>query len=271
MSQQIPQLTAEQFYSRIAERVRIGKPFSMVRLGDGELLIIKYPTHTPEEEARAQVAKWFPAGGIENDEIRDFGTAILTACQKADMLGIPSEYEYMRWPKWNRDMRWPIFMRDYGLLEPVGRELFHFYFVGEWWTSGAFDQMLAGAKRVVLIGSRNVAVEFATRYSHLESVEQWLLPPEDFVWRPYAQVKNAQGAYVGEPHYPQLYVKYLRRIHDARWDGTLFLVGAGGLGKHYCHEVKKMGGMGVDVGALFDGWVGIPTRPYLEEAGRYTL
>lgn len=273
MSIQIPQLTASQFYERISERVRLGKPFSMIRLGDGELLLVKYPKFTPEDEVRAQVSKWFPAQNLSRNEIMDMGTAIHTACMKADMLGIPSQYEYMRWPKWNRDMRWPQFMRDYSLLEPQGREFFHFYFVGEWWTSGAFDRMMAGANRVILIGCRDVEERVRARYPHLASVEQWLLPPEDFVWRPYAQVKNAQGAYVGKPHYPDLYDEYLKRIRESHGTlrGVLVLVGAGGLGKMYCHAVKQAYGMGVDVGALFDGWAGIPTRPYLEEAARYAI
>jgi hypothetical protein len=93
------------------------------------------------------------------------------------------------------------------------------------------------------------------------------------VWRKYAQVLNAQGAYEGAPHYPDLYAEYLRRIHASHTTlrGVLFLIGAGGLGKMYCHAVRQMGGMGLDVGALFDGWAGIPTRPYLEKAADYVL
>lgn len=273
MSIVIPIQSAQGFYDRIAERVRAGKPFSMIRLGDGELLLIKYPKYTPEAEARAQVRKWFPDERMTVNEIRDMGSDILTACQKADMLGIPSDYEYMRWPKWNRDMRWPQFMRDFSLLEPEGREFFHFYYIGEWWTSGMFDKMMSGADRVILITCRDVEKPFWNRYKHLRSVEQWLIPPEDFIWRSYAHVKNAQGEYRGPRHYPELYQRYLWQIHESHGTlhGVLFLVGAGGLGKMYCHAVRQMGGMGVDVGALFDGWAGMPTRPYLEEAERYAL
>jgi len=273
VSIEIPMLNAAAFYDRIASRVREGRPFSMVRLGDGELLVIKYPKYTPEDEVRAQVNKWFPAERLTKNEIMQFGTDIHTACRSADMLGIPSDYEYSRWPKWNRDMRWPVFMRDYSLLEPQGREFFHFYLVGEWWTGGHFDRMMAGADRVILIGCRDVAEMFRKRWPHLRSVEQWMIPPERFVWRKYAQVLNAQGAYEGAPHYPDLYAEYLRRIHASHTTlrGVLFLVGAGGLGKMYCHAVRQMGGMGLDVGALFDGWAGIPTRPYLEKAADYVL
>ena len=42
--------------------------------------------------------------------------------------------------------------------------------------------------------------------------------------------------------------------------GQVFLIGAGLIGKHYCHVVKTNGGIALDVGALTDAWDGLPTR-----------
>jgi len=43
--------------------------------------------------------------------------------------------------------------------------------------------------------------------------------------------------------------------------GMVFLVGGGLFGKLYCHAIQSQGGIALDVGALLDAWVGIPSRP----------
>ncbi|MDY6885713.1 MAG: hypothetical protein SWL02_18320 [Pseudomonadota bacterium] len=44
--------------------------------------------------------------------------------------------------------------------------------------------------------------------------------------------------------------------------GHVYLVGAGILGKVYCHQIKKSGGIALDVGSVPDVWVGKPSREY---------
>lgn len=58
-------------------------------------------------------------------------------------------------------------------------------------------------------------------------------------------------------HYPSV-IGFLRK-EDLK--GTLVLVGAGLLGKIYCHAAKDSGGVAVDLGSGFDLLAGLSTRP----------
>ena len=43
--------------------------------------------------------------------------------------------------------------------------------------------------------------------------------------------------------------------------GMLYLVGGGLYGKLYCQLIRSQGGVALDLGSLFDAWLGIPSRP----------
>jgi hypothetical protein len=47
-------------------------------------------------------------------------------------------------------------------------------------------------------------------------------------------------------------------------DGCLVLVGAGYLGKWLVDVARAQGGVALDVGSVFDYWLGLTTRSYLD-------
>ena len=62
---------------------------------------------------------------------------------------------------------------------------------------------------------------------------------------------------------PDDYVEQLeaflhRKLVD--FPGMLFLVGAGLFGKLYCAEIKRQGGIALDLGSLLDAWAGVGSR-----------
>jgi hypothetical protein len=63
---------------------------------------------------------------------------------------------------------------------------------------------------------------------------------------------------------PGDYIERLESILEKRlveFPGMLFLVGAGLYGKAYCAEIKRQGGIALDLGSLLDAWVGVGSRP----------
>ena len=63
-----------------------------------------------------------------------------------------------------------------------------------------------------------------------------------------------------ESHYKDCFDNVMSQIADKINPGDVVLVGAGILGKIYCHQVKKMNGIGIDIGSLFDAIAGEQTR-----------
>ena len=53
---------------------------------------------------------------------------------------------------------------------------------------------------------------------------------------------------------------WLKNNIDVPYQGAIFLVGAGVLGKIYCDVIKEKGGIAIDIGAIFDAWANVKSR-----------
>ena len=229
------------------------KPFSMVRLGDGEWSIIKYPKHTKEKICKARISRWFDTSKITSKQIASIRNQILNACRQADILGIPSRKEVNIYSKWKRFF---ALCTTYEIFKPKQR-YYHFYHVKHL----DFKTILKDINTVYCITCRDIKRQIEKAFN-IKQVETFLIPPERFA---YSKKANRNIKWNGEPHYPELFLKILQWFDSFDLKGKVFLIGAGGLGKSYCNEIKKRGGISLDVGALFDAWAGLYTRPYLKK------
>ena len=66
------------------------------------------------------------------------------------------------------------------------------------------------------------------------------------------------GQSITAPHFPDVFETVLAKIRSD--PEGLFLVAGGVFGKIYCHEIKKAGGVALDMGSVADQWVGLQTR-----------
>ena len=55
---------------------------------------------------------------------------------------------------------------------------------------------------------------------------------------------------------------HIQKTLDVAYQGEVFLVGAGFLGKIYCQTIKNLGGIALDIGSAADYWMGYQTRPF---------
>jgi hypothetical protein len=195
--------------------------------------------------------------------LRTIRLALLSAFRGADMLGVPSVAEQRQWPKWNTGLR---FERLFAwlALPKTGADVFYFYHIIDLDRDGALADALHNVPSVRLITCRPRALDAARIRFHARSTEAYLVRAEEFRWKRFAGVDAAarETAHC-PPHWMEGYRGALRWIH-AGGPGHVYLVGAGGPGKVYCAAAKAAGSIGLDVGALFDGWCGLPTRPYLK-------
>jgi len=235
------------------------KPFSMVRLGDGEFSIIKYPKFTKEKLCRARIGRWFDSSKLTRKQIVSIRNQILKACGSADILGVPSKREQHRYSKWKGFEK---FCNIYNILKE-GQRYFHFYHM----KNLNFKLILKDTQIVYCITCRNIDKQIEKNFD-LRKAEMFLIPPERFS---YSKKANRSVKWKGDLHYPDLYLRILQWMDSFDLHGKVFLIGAGGLGKAYCAWVKERGGIAIDVGALFDAWAGLYTRPYYKKPNRFKL
>jgi hypothetical protein len=256
----MPKLNYSQFYESLRARIKSRAPFSAIRIGDGEGIILGYPERTSRMKMDKRLDKWFGSGNMLDNEKIKFARDLRSACRNADMLGIPG----MRHDKLNQDWRnVKRYITEFELSNET-QEVFCMDCTIELQTNHKFNELLAGIDRLYCISCRALNDKISAAFD-IKIVETFLIPPQN---TPYRTAKGMQIA--DTKHYPDLYYLALKWI-EQRALNNLFFIGAGGLGKIYCDYVKKMGGMVLDVGSLFDGWAGLKTRSYVNDAEIFSL
>ncbi|WP_237481378.1 class I SAM-dependent methyltransferase [Lichenibacterium dinghuense] len=250
--------------ARIEAHLAERRPFSLIRLGDGEarFLIAARRGLCPDiSDAEAGAIgsvvwhNWFGRDWADADPaaVADLATSYEEAVAQADIVGASDStrlrqdtghYGYLA-----AQERW---LRGIGTSRPSLA-----------WTSAFVHQdldraapflasLLQGRRTVGLISPHPRLAERLRRRFGIGTVVSHVIPGEG---RLPGTIRgpNAVG------HFPDLYGRLLATI-EVPEPGCLFLVAGGLLGKIYCARIKALGGVAIDVGALVDAWMGYNTR-----------
>lgn len=119
-------------------------------------------------------------------------------------------------------------------------------------TPVALRGLLGAATRLSLITCHSTLLDRFVLTFGVRPGSTYLIPP---------QYSNAnQGHDVA--HYPDRFGQIAADLASRDLTGELFLVGAGIVGKIYCNLIKKQGGMAIDAGSMMDVWMGLGVRQY---------
>jgi len=219
-----------------------GRGFSLIRLGDGEGAMLAHADPAMAEDLAFSWRIWFGDQAVTPEERAEIAGDLERAIGGADILGLPRARQWAMSPRY-RAVFAPVVRLRADRRPMVGDAALHFYL--QW--SGALGRLLRAARRVSVIGCRDVAPMLAAQGGI--SARQWLVRGEaDF------------PGTVAEPHWPQGYRRVLAAMADVE-PGELVLVGAGVLGKVYAEAARQRGGVAVDLGSVLDGWAGVMSRP----------
>jgi hypothetical protein len=119
----------------------------------------------------------------------------------------------------------------------------HWYFQ----FSGAMARFLSERATVGMIGCRDIGARLQVAFE-IGRVRSWIVRGES----------KYPGAET-EPHWPDGFHRVMESL-EVTERGQPFLIGAGFLGKIYCHRVKELGGVAIDVGSLLDAWSEVDSR-----------
>lgn len=218
-----------------------GRGFSLIRLGDGEGAMLSHAAPRMAEDVAFCLRIWFGDQVVVDADRRAMVLGLERAMREADVLGLPRRRQLkvaMRYHEVFANLE-----RVLGARRPViGDMALHFYL--QW--SGALGYLVRRARRLVLIGCRDVAGVFAAHFD--VPVTQWLVRGE----------AKFPGS-VEEPHWSTGYARMMARMDDVG-PGDLVLVGAGILGKAYVAAAARRGATAIDIGSVFDGWAGVISR-----------
>lgn len=218
--------------SRAIECLRVGRPFSAIRLGDGEGRVLLWPTGIEREDLDKHLRFWFGRDDIDDRQLHVWKSRLTCAIWNADAVG------YYHGDGRNRYWR---AARTYAQLKPgiiVGENSLH----RELWDSRLLHKIVAAAEDVVVVTCREAAF--------LGDVVTISVPEE----------AHTSGTF---NDHPEKFSSIRGLVRREAGPGALVLVGAGLFGKIYCDDAKQGGAVAIDVGSLFDMWAGVQSRSYL--------
>ena len=259
-------MSAEQLLGTIELACQARRPFSFVRLGDGEARFLIAAEQSLQAGLTAKEAEivgelvwfnWFDGSLAAQDgrDMADLLSAYRQAVREADVLGVSDvarlasdtgHYGYLAaqedWLRRELD----------GLASgPVYTSALNHYALDQ--LSPHLARLLEGQPFIGVVSPHpDLAQRLASRFS-IPRYASYDIPAEGRL--PSADATRRVG-----PHFPDRYLELIDTL-EAPYPGAVFLVAAGLLGKVYCHRIKQLGGVALDIGSLADAWIGFNTRP----------
>ncbi|NMC64457.1 MAG: tetratricopeptide repeat protein [SAR324 cluster bacterium] len=226
-------------YSTIKGAIDNNQPFSLVRVGDGERLVLSQSNKNLL--GATATANSVPRALGEKEE-----TAVLkmlhAALLNADVLGLPSEKLLITSEAWREVLRNlpkeldPLLFEKIIVTDPQCHQ--HLYW------SGRLKRLLMGLDFCGYISTHDLDEEI--KKCGIHRIDKYIVPGEEMY---KINLKE-------DPHYPTYFREIVSSIR-VPYAGALFLVGAGVLGKIYCDVIKEKGGCAIDIGVVMDWMAGV--------------
>jgi hypothetical protein len=247
------------------------RPASLIRLGDGEGNVLaatdeQFPALT--REANARIANLM-FGVRMGEAMKSLSPLMTEAVANADVLGVPCGN---RIEAVGQKIRTQLSKGEYDLRGMSGaiNALRHAArILGEAPVDGPrvitncyfhrdllphYGAILADLPCMGLISCHAGLPERLRRGFGIGEVDFYEIPPQAL----------SLGRAPDRPHYPERFEQLMSSI-TVGFDGQVFLVAAGILGKIYCERIRHLGGIGFDLGSTADVWMGQSAREYQTE------
>lgn len=257
---------------RILEHWNERRPFSLIRLGDGEGNFLPYPSawsHFADLDRLSVQYLWWGERRLAPEDEAQISALLCRAIRHADVVGVPDisrlcfgmplpapESLYQSWHDYRGILaildqldsetatgNGPLF-RPSQMISSCNLHID----LASW---GLYDRLFASIRQVSVISCHDaLPAKLAERFGL--SVSRFVRIPHE------RKFGEAFGYGDDGDHYPDTF-RRLRRDLNAE-PGEVFLVAAGILGKIYCDWIRDAGGLALDLGSVVDGWCGFNTR-----------
>ena len=263
--------------SLIRRKIDAGLPFSLVRLGDGEGALLALSDNSTEQD---RYYFYRHLGPVQEGQcvleplqstLRDAIAGASIVGVRDDVVGVEFPQDRFQWPEaaFLEEFRSHFRLRDIDLKLPyegarriafLHRELGAIEFSDQQQFCSAWIQYDLHTSGLLFdVIGRQDAIGLISCRKPLTDVMQSLFEVKLHFHHVPAMYRD-----IREHEVPEDYLDQMNAILDkdmVKFPGMLFLVGAGLFGKVYCEEIRKQGGVALDVGSLLDAWLGIESRP----------
>lgn len=216
--------------------VNRAEPFSFVRLGDAEGCVMAKCNRTLGGTVFNAAGEKHLISPNEMDMIVD---KLLLACEESDVLGLARHDMRNDYYKFSITMLTQNTMNKISDSKITVTDCHAHYPL---YLSGLFEKIIAQCSFIGFVGGRNIK-------GYIDSFGD-----KTFVWHRIPAEKE-YSELLQESHYPYYYKEVMTDL-KVPFKGAVYFVGAGVLGKIYANEIKRQGGIAIDIGAIADLWAG---------------
>ena len=256
-------LTIDQLGAFLRARIEAGEPFSWVRGGDGEGRFVaamnraSYPALT-QDDADAMLQQiwtnWFGQDLAEIDagRLAQLSAKVDDAFRTADLVGMTS-VAVLEHDRRHFGYRAALHVWQQGLPSSPDQRYTdasnHCFLLDR---DPCFAKLLAGVDFLAVISPHRGLARRLQAQTAIASVIEYIIPGESRLMRAEELANRGE-------HFPKIFDRLMNEIR-VPFRGACFLVAGGLLGKIYCHRIRELGGIALDIGAVADIWAGIDTR-----------
>ena len=266
----------------ISCRQRSGESLSLIRLGDGEGLLLSISDQSTEADFK-DLTKHLGTKGVNLNYLLGLKNRMMQSIKGADIIGVRDDIVNVRFEPGS-------FLLPQNEFQQSFRESFRLREVEK-------NLDYHGSRRIALLHKSLRSVGFNDETQFCSAWFQYDYHNSGEVFKALNQQERI-GLISCRPHLPRLleelfsisvkfheipgmfrdissdnpvpdYVEKLESLLSQQiveFPGMLYLVGGGLYGKLYCQLIKSQGGVALDLGSLFDAWLGIPSRPTVYRA-----
>lgn len=226
--------------NKIIDLIIEKKPFSLTRIGDGEILVLDDSIDKKLTEHMFKRHLGYLPNDNEKKEIKE---NLIYSIKNSDGLSLRKNYpeNLIAWGKV------PFFYNSLDLKDKIYFDHdFHFYLMND----DNFDDILNKIENLTIISSRDVADKIKIKYPTIKNITNYTIPGENM----FEEIKQTKN------FYPNVYNEIYKDISMKNCHNNLLLLGGGFVGKRLGNIFKEKGGISIDIGSVFDFWVGKVTR-----------
>jgi hypothetical protein len=262
------------FVHLVNSKLAANEPFSFVRIGDGEAACLPYEPYLAwlaKGDAIERERIWW-GEALTDRQRKRMTRLVFNAIWGADCIGIPTVSRFLRELRLTendsldhgltgRGLRSALYCTEHfsvfrGTAAPV--PIFtscHLHQDMERWD--LYPALLDGKRDVALVSCHPGLASLVERRFGVSVSANLVLPPD----------RVSAPAFASPPadtrRLPDILDEVVGKVKDLP-RGHLVLIGAGYLGKWLVDVVRAQGGVALDVGSVFDYWLGLTTRSYLD-------
>lgn len=245
--------SSKQIKDEVLKSLLNRKPLFMLRMGDGEMILANYDKNNTSKNDDKRITKFSKkqiGRRLTNDEINNTQINLINSVLKCNILGLPTEKHIIKNSLWSDLITYYEKIKDDNPTNWIDKNYCtinsHFELVD----NGDLFEIFESIDSIVIVSCRDVKDKIKKRFPNINHVEQYLIPGEQV----YEEVLNNNLDIFEEIN------KITKKLNSVDRSGQLLIFGAGAFGKHLGFVFSELNGVSLDLGSVFDFFVGKITR-----------